>query len=97
VADKHCVVAYADSARQYLWSVALPAEATIAEAIEAARRQAPDLDLPWDSAPAGIFGETHSRNDIPADGDRIELYRPLRDDPKARRRAQAKPRKSRNG
>lgn len=87
--DKHCVVAYGDSARQYLWSVALPPEATIAEAIEAARRQAPDLDLPWDSAPAGIFGQLRSRNDVPADGDRIELYRPLRGDPRSRRRAQS--------
>jgi uncharacterized protein len=73
----------------------LPPEATIADAIEAARRQAPDLDIPWDSAPVGVFGESRSRADTPADGDRIELYRPLRDDPKARRRAQTKARKSR--
>jgi hypothetical protein len=89
VADKHCVVAYADTTRQYLWSVVLPAEATIAAAIEAARRQARDIDVPWDSAPVGIFGEPRTRADLPADGDRIELYRPLRDDPKARRRAQS--------
>jgi uncharacterized protein len=95
VPDKHCVVAYADRARQYLWPVALPAEATIAEAIEAARLQAPDVEVPWDSAPVGIFGEPRKRADVPADGDRIELYRPLHDDPKARRRVQAKPRKSR--
>jgi uncharacterized protein len=89
VPDKHCVVAYGDAARQYLWPVALPAEATIAEAIEAARRQAPEIDVPWDSAPVGVFGDARSRTDIPLDGDRIELYRPLRDDPKGRRRAQS--------
>jgi uncharacterized protein len=89
VSDKHCVVAYGDSARQYLWRVTLPAEATIGEAIEAARRQAPDVEVPWDSAPVGIFGEARSRADIAADGDRIELYRPLRDDPRQRRRAQS--------
>ncbi|MDE2450505.1 MAG: RnfH family protein [Gammaproteobacteria bacterium] len=87
--DKHCVVAYADPVRQYLWPVALPVEATIADAIESARRQAPDADVPWDSASVGIFGEPRSRADIPADGDRIELYRPLHDDPRARRRAQS--------
>ncbi len=87
--DKHCVVAYADRARQYLWPVALPAQATIAEAIDAARRQAPHVAVPWDSAPVGIFGEPRNRTDLPADGDRIELYRPLHDDPKARRRAQS--------
>jgi uncharacterized protein len=86
---KHCVVAYADPTRQYLWPVALSAAATIAEAIEAARRQAPEAAIPWDSAPVGIFGEPRSRADLPADGDRIELYRPLRDDPRQRRRAQS--------
>ena len=87
--DKHCLVAYADTARQYLWPVVLPAEATIGDAIAAARRQAQDADVPWDSAPVGIFGEARSRADLPADGDRIELYRPLSDDPKERRRAQS--------
>jgi len=88
--QKTCLVAYADSARQCLWPVVLSAEATIADAIEAARRQAQNADIPWDSAPVGIFGEPCSRADVPADGDRVELYRPLRDDPKARRRAKAK-------
>lgn len=83
-------MAYADSARQYLWPVVLPAEATIADAIAAARRQAQDADAPWDSAPVGIFGEARSRADLPADGDRIELYRPLSADPKERRRAKVK-------
>ena len=75
--------------RQYLWPVALPPEATIAEAIEAARRQAPDVDVPWDSAPVGIFGEARNRTDLPADGDRIELYRALPSDPRLRRRARS--------
>ena len=88
-ADKHVVVAYAGSARQYLWPVVLSAEATIADAIAAARRQAQDADVPWDSAAVGIFGEARSRADLPADGDRIELYRPLSDDPKVRRRAKS--------
>lgn len=86
---KQCVVAYASPTRQYLWPVALSAEGTIGEAIAAARRQAQDVDVPWDSAPVGIFGEPRTRADVPADGDRIELYRPLRDDPKTRRRAQS--------
>jgi len=33
-----CVVAYATRERQYLWSIELPARATIAEALTAARR-----------------------------------------------------------
>jgi len=88
-APKHCVVAYADSTRQYLWRVVLPAEATIADAIETARSQTQNADIPWDSAPVGIFGEPRSRTDLPIDGDRIELYRPLRNDPRERRRARS--------
>jgi uncharacterized protein len=83
-------VAFAGTTRQHLWPVVLPPEATIAQAIEAARRQAPDAEVPWESAPVGIFGEPRTRADRPADGDRIELYRPLSDDPRARRRAESK-------
>ncbi|HWF98715.1 MAG TPA: RnfH family protein [Steroidobacteraceae bacterium] len=86
---KRCWVAFAGATRQYLWPVVLAPDATIAEAIEAARHQAAGVDVPWDSAPVGIFGEPCTRADLPADGDRIELYRPLRDDPKARRRARS--------
>lgn len=86
-AAKHCVVAYAAGRRQLLWEVNLPADATIGDCIEAARRLAPHEDVPWQSAPAGVFGEVRSRGEVPADGDRIELYRPLRRDPKENRRA----------
>jgi putative ubiquitin-RnfH superfamily antitoxin RatB of RatAB toxin-antitoxin module len=87
--QKRCVVAFAAPARQYLWQVALAPDATIADAIEAARRQAKDILVPWDSAAVGIFGEPRTRADLPRDGDRIELYRPLSADPRARRRAQS--------
>lgn len=83
---KQCVVAYATPERQYLWTVDLADDATIADAIEAARRLAKSPDLPWDTAPVGIFGELRQRSDRPANGDRVELYRPLRDDPRQRRR-----------
>jgi len=33
-----------------------------------------------------VFGELRSRSDGCADGDRIELYRPLERDPRERRR-----------
>lgn len=89
-AAKRCVVAYAGPARQYLWPVVLTDEATIGEAIEAARRLAPTEEIPWDSAAVGIFGELRERTDVPAEGDRIELYRPLSDDPRIRRRTKAR-------
>jgi uncharacterized protein len=87
---KRCVVAYATRERQYLWSLELPLAATIAQALEAARAAcsgtAAGAAIPWDSAPLGIFGEPRRRTDEFADGDRIELYRPLRRDPRERRR-----------
>ena len=81
---------YATAQRQLHWKVHLAAGATIGDAIEVARRLEPGGGIPWDSAPVGIFGEVRSRADLPANGDRIELYRPLRQDPKARRRERLK-------
>ena len=95
---KRCVVAYATRDHQYLWTVDLPDNATIADALNIARGLAastlttPDTHaeieaVPWDTAPVGIYGQIRGRQDIPADGDRIELYRPLHSDPRERRRA----------
>jgi putative ubiquitin-RnfH superfamily antitoxin RatB of RatAB toxin-antitoxin module len=95
---KRCVVAYATRERQYLWAVDIPLDATIAAAIEAARQLADEPDVPWDTAPVGIFGEPRERSDLPVEGDRIELYRPLANDPRDRRRATVqKQRKSGQG
>jgi uncharacterized protein len=105
---KRCVVAYATRVRQYLWAVELPAEATIGAALAAARALAAaepageltGADAPaWDTAPVGVFGEPRGREERCADGDRIEIYRPLRRDPRERRRERVRreghPRKSR--
>jgi hypothetical protein len=99
--SKRCFVAYATPERQYLWTVDLPPLATVADALAAARaavhaeadstaftsEAADSLEgIDWESAPVGIFGESCGRADIPRDGDRIEMYRPLRSDPRQRRR-----------
>ena len=52
---KRCVVAYATRDEQWLWNVELPAEATVADALNEARALAKRDDVPWDSAPLGIF------------------------------------------
>jgi putative ubiquitin-RnfH superfamily antitoxin RatB of RatAB toxin-antitoxin module len=87
---KHCVVAYATAARQYLWEVELPVDATIQQALDEARRSSGVQDVPWDEADVGLFGEVKPRSEIPRDGDRIELYRPLAHDPKESRRDRVK-------
>lgn len=84
---KRCWVAYATPARQYLWSVEVAEEASVREVLAAARETAPpDAGVPWDESGVGIFGEPCSREHIPRDGDRVELYRPLVHDPKEARR-----------
>ncbi len=88
---KHCTVAFALPARQFLWNVDLPAEATVAELLEQAQLQAvargEAAQVPWDSELLGIFGEPCRRADVPRDGDRVELYRALINDPRTSRRA----------
>jgi putative ubiquitin-RnfH superfamily antitoxin RatB of RatAB toxin-antitoxin module len=84
--SKRCTVAYATRDEQWLWNVELPEAATVAEALAEARRMARRDDIPWDSAPVGIFGQPCTRADIPHAGDRIEIYRPLASDPRQRRR-----------
>ena len=86
---KTCTVVHAQPERQWLWRVVLADSATVGEALDVARRNSADDDIPWD-APVGIFGALCGRDAVPRDGDRIELYRPLKADPKASRRARAK-------
>jgi uncharacterized protein len=83
---KRCTVAYATPERQGMWSVELDATATVADALALARASAGPVDVPWDTAQVGIFGEPCERTSVPRDGDRIEIYRPLSADPKESRR-----------
>jgi len=90
---KNCTVAFATPERQWLWQVLLADDATVADALASARTQAADAEVPWD-ADVGIFGELCERSTVPRDGDRIEVYRPLRLDPKESRRERARARKA---
>lgn len=83
---KRCLVAYATAEHAQLLTVELPEEASIADAINAARALAPLAAVPWEDSPVGIFGELRARTDVPADGDRIEIYRRLERDPRVQRR-----------
>ena len=67
----------------------LPEGATVAQAL--ARSGLATLHPETDIAqcPVGIFGKAAERHAIVADGDRIEVYRPLQADPKEMRRRRA--------
>lgn len=67
----------------------LPDAATIGEALTLARMRLGEQAVDWEHAAAGIHGQLYPRGHIPADGERIELYRPLQVDPRAARRARA--------
>jgi putative ubiquitin-RnfH superfamily antitoxin RatB of RatAB toxin-antitoxin module len=64
----------------------LPAGATVADALAASGMQArhPGHDLA--ALPVGLWGAFCERSDPLRDRDRVELYRPLRVDPKEARR-----------
>jgi hypothetical protein len=66
----------------------LPEGATVADAIE---RSGMTVRVPEAaSAPVGIFGKRVQRTALLVSGDRVEIYRPLIVDAKARRRQRAK-------
>ena len=68
------------------WAVALPPGATVREALQTSGFEAefPAVDL--NRAAVGIWGREAGRDRVLRDGDRIEIYRPLKVDPKLARR-----------
>jgi|ERR1700733_13469443 len=93
-ARKRCTVAFALPARQFLWTVELAAAATVGELLQQAQLQAAVRgeaeQVPWDSELLGIFGEPCHREAVPRDGDRVEIYRTLINDPRVSRRARVR-------
>lgn len=79
-------VAYASSSRQAWLSVELPEGATVKDAIEHSGilEQFPEIDL--EQQKVGIFSKVCKLDAALADGDRVEIYRPIICDPKAVRR-----------
>ncbi|WP_248796120.1 RnfH family protein [Pseudomonas sp. MWU13-2105] len=82
-------VVYADVGRQCLRAVAVPAGTTLRAAVglSGIAGQFPGLDVV--DCPLGIFGKAIADTRAVAEGDRIEIYRPLLADPKEVRRLRA--------
>lgn len=83
-------VAYATPERQVVVEVAVAAAALTGDAIAASRlcELFPEIDL--ERQHVGIFGRVVGLEEPLADGDRVEIYRPLLDDPKRSRRERAR-------
>ena len=83
-------VAYATPGKQAVIAIDVPVGCTIEEAIErsAIRDEFPGLVI--DPAMVGVFGKKCSPDHELAQGDRVEIYRPLIADPKEARKRRAK-------
>jgi uncharacterized protein len=82
-------VVYAGTEAQYIAAVDLGQGATVADAIAAARgtREFAELDIA--GLRVGIFGRFADPSTPLQDGDRVEVYRPLKVDPMQARRRRA--------
>ncbi|MCS6995686.1 MAG: RnfH family protein [Casimicrobiaceae bacterium] len=85
------VRAWPDTLEQ--WELELPEGATLGEALDALNARG----IAVDPEHVGVWGRRRGREHPLAEGDRIELYRPITADPKAARldRAKAQGRRSR--
>lgn len=76
--------AYALKDTQYLYTETVAAGTTIEQALANSKllQELPDLN----TDKVGIFGKLAKPDTVLRDGDRIEVYRPLKADPRDRRR-----------
>jgi putative ubiquitin-RnfH superfamily antitoxin RatB of RatAB toxin-antitoxin module len=84
-------VAYALPGKQIIRAVNIDPGTTIGAAIvqSGIMMDFPDLDIELENAKVGIFGKVATMTTVLADGDRVEIYRPLIADPKEVRRKRA--------
>ncbi len=78
-------VAYAESERQYLLELTVPSGSDVNHVLNQSgivERHRLDLDV----NSVGIFGRVVQLEQLVAEGDRVEVYRPLTADPKEIRR-----------
>lgn len=83
-------VVYALPQRQVVLQLKVDPGTTLRQAIEQSGilRQFPEIQLQHGGA--GVFGTARGLDEPVGEGDRIEIYRPLRSDPKELRRQRAK-------
>ena len=78
--------------RQHLVQLRVPVGCTVVEAVRRSGMAAlvPELDV--ESAALGVFGQLveHPGEQVLAAGDRVEIYRPLVQDPRTARRQRAR-------
>jgi putative ubiquitin-RnfH superfamily antitoxin RatB of RatAB toxin-antitoxin module len=88
-------VVYAEADRQVSRMVRVRPAGTVAEAIAAANLQSDFPGLEIDPERVGIFGRMVAMDQVLRDGDRVEIYRPLKLGPMEQRRLRAERQKRR--
>ena len=83
-------VAYAQASRQVVKRVSLAPGATLRDAVEASGLDSDFRELRARPLDVGVFGRRMDPETALRPGDRVEIYRPLRADPKALRRSRAR-------
>jgi putative ubiquitin-RnfH superfamily antitoxin RatB of RatAB toxin-antitoxin module len=83
-------VAVALPQRQEVVAVELPDGSRLCDALAAARAQDRFPGTPIEALRVGIWGRACAPDTRLRDGDRVEIYRPLRADAKAQRRTRAR-------
>ena len=79
-------IVYAEPQRSVVKSFSLPPGALIADALRLAAAVQDFLGIDLSGSAVGIFGKVAHRDQPLKDGDRIEIYRPLAEEPKLARR-----------
>ena len=82
-------VVYARPERQDVIALALPAGASVRQAIEASGLLSRHAEIDLAKAKVGIFGKLSKPDAALRDRDRVEIYRPLIADPKEVRKQRA--------
>ncbi len=82
-------VVYAMPAEQVVMTVQVPIGATVRDAIQASGILERFAEIDLAHAAIGVFGKRVALTDVVAAQDRVEIYRPLRADPKETRHRRA--------
>lgn len=90
MSNKHFIeVAYATPEKQIILECEVDTEMSLRDVIRGSGIDTHFADIDLENCDLGIFGKAVTENYKLADGDRIEIYRPLIADPKEIRRQRA--------
>jgi putative ubiquitin-RnfH superfamily antitoxin RatB of RatAB toxin-antitoxin module len=89
-ADIGIEVTYAEPHRAIVKAYRLAPSATVGDALRLAAADPEFAGIDLSRSAVGIFGRVSAPSQVLADGDRVEIYRPLAADPKSARRARAR-------